>query len=123
MNDPEQVVLAFNDCINTQDIAGLSALMTNDHTFIDSSNEVHQGKAMMVAGWTEFFHRYPDYRNHFTRLETRGNLVLVTGYSTCAYDPLDGPAIWTAKVETGRIAEWRVYLDTAENRARLNLSG
>jgi hypothetical protein len=48
-------------------------------------------------------------------------LVLITGYSTCSYEPLDGPALWTAKIENDRVSEWRVYLDTPENRKLLDL--
>jgi len=115
------VVLRFNECINDQDIDGLGKLMTADHVFIDSSDEVHRGKDLMIQGWQEFFDTYPDYQNHFSIVEERGDLVLVIGHSTCSYDPLDGPALWTAKIEGDLIAEWRVYLDTIENRHKLGL--
>jgi predicted SnoaL-like aldol condensation-catalyzing enzyme len=95
--------------------------MSDDHVFIDSSEEIHKGKEMMVDGWTEFFNSYPNYRNHFSIVESRDNLVLMIGHSTCSYDPLDGPALWTAKVENGLVSEWSVYLDTLENRKMLNL--
>jgi ketosteroid isomerase-like protein len=119
--DPKLVVLQFNECINHQDIEGLASLMSDDHMFIDSSNDVYTGKAFMVEGWIEFFESYPDYQNHFSIIESRENLVLVIGRSTCSYAPLDGPALWTAKIENDLVAEWRVYLDTSENRAILNL--
>ena len=118
---PEDVVLKFNQMINTQDLEGLSELMTADHTFIDSSDEVHAGKALMVAGWKEFFESYPDYRNHFVYLETRDKTVYILGHSTCSYEPLDGPAIWIARVVQEQIAEWRVYLDNEDNRRMLKL--
>jgi ketosteroid isomerase-like protein len=119
--DAKETVLTFNECINTRDLEGLAELMAPDHTFIDSSDEIHAGKEVMVDGWKEFFELYPDYQNHFSYIEARGDEVYVLGYSTCAYDPLDGPAIWTARVEGGLVAEWRVYLDTLENRMNLNL--
>lgn len=121
INTPIAIIEKFNECINHQDLDGLAALMTEDHIFIDSSDDVHEGKQMMVAGWKEFFEAYPDYRNHFEHIEARGELVLISGYSTCAFDPLDGPALWTAKVEAGRVKEWRVYLDNQQNRRILNL--
>jgi predicted SnoaL-like aldol condensation-catalyzing enzyme len=96
-------------------------LMAEDHLFIDSSDDVHKGKEMMVKGWNDFFNQYPDYRNHFSVVESRDNLVLVIGHSTCSHESLDGPALWTAKVENDLIAEWRVYLDTVENRQKLGL--
>ena len=75
----------------------------------------------MVKGWQDFFNLYPDYRNHFPKIESKDNLVLIIGHSTCSLDVLDGPAIWTAKVENDLVAEWRVYLDTPENREKLGL--
>jgi ketosteroid isomerase-like protein len=119
--DPKLIVLQFNECINTQDIDGLSKLMSDNHVFIDSSDDVHTGKDSMVKGWIEFFNTYPDYRNHFPKIESRENLVLIIGFSTCSHKPLDGPALWTAKIENDLVAEWRVYLDTKENRAKLKL--
>ena len=120
--DPKLIVLLFNECINNRDIAGLSDLLAEDYVFIDSSDEIHAGgKEISAAGWQQFFDLYPDYHNHFVTLTTRENLVLVLGNSTCSYEPLDGPAIWTARVENDLVAEWRVYLDTEENRRRLGL--
>ncbi len=119
--DPKLIVLQFNEYINNRNLTGLSNLMTDDHLFIDSSDEVHSGKELMREGWQRFFEQYADYRNHFSIIESRGNLVLIIGHSTCAFEPLDGPALWTAKVENDLVAEWRVYLDTAANRMKLGL--
>jgi ketosteroid isomerase-like protein len=120
-DEPISIIEKFNQCINQQDLEGLAALMTQDYVFIDSSDDVHEGKDRMIAGWQEFFETYPDYRNHFEHIEARGELVLVAGHSTCSFDPLDGPALWTAKVKAGLVKEWRVYLDSKENRRTLNL--
>jgi ketosteroid isomerase-like protein len=119
--DPKFVVLQFNEYINNRDLQGLSNLMTEDHVFIDSNDDVHSGKGLMIKGWGDFFHQFPDYRNHFAIVESRGDRVFVIGHSTCSFKPLDGPALWTVKVEDGLIAEWRVYLDTVENRENLDL--
>jgi len=120
--DPKLTVLLFNDRINNRDVDGLAGLTAEGHVFIDSDDNFYKGKETMVEGWADFFRDYPDYVNHFARLESRGNLVLIIGHSTCSYEPLDGPALWTAKVEDDLVAEWRVYHDTIENRARLGLS-
>jgi ketosteroid isomerase-like protein len=119
--DPKLVVLQFNESINNQDIESLSKLMAPGYTFIDSSDEVHAGKEQNVKGWESFFNQFPDYVNHFSIVESRENTVLVTGYSTCSDHRLDGPAIWTAKVENDLVAEWRVYLDIPKNREKLRL--
>ena len=121
LTNPSAVALRFNSRINARDLEGLASLMTDDHTFIDSSDEVHTGKPEMVTGWKEFFDTYPDYRNIFSRVEVKYDTVVLIGYSTCQYEPLDGPALWTATVRDGKLSEWRVYLDTPENRAKLEL--
>ena len=83
--------------------------MTADHTFISNSGEITKGKDVMKDGWREFFEKHPDYRNIFTSVTVKNNVVVMVGYSTCSDKPLDGPSIWTAKVRDGRISEWRVY--------------
>jgi hypothetical protein len=42
--NPKQIALRFNDCINRQDVDGLSSLMTEDHTFIDRQNDTYARK-------------------------------------------------------------------------------
>ncbi len=119
--DPKLVALLFNECINNQDLNGLSALMTGDHVFIDREGNVNQPKESMVRGWKEFFRQFPDYRNTFNRIESRNNLVVILGFAywseTQAYDPV----IWTALVECDLVKEWRVHADTEMNRQRFNL--
>ena len=116
------IALKFNEKINARDLEGLVELMTEDHTFIDIPGEVSKGKDVMKAGWHEFFTAYPDYRNIFTRVQVDKGFVVMVGYSTCSYDPLDGPALWSAKVREGRVSEWRVYEDTDQNRRNLKIN-
>ena len=82
------VALAFNEKINQRDLEGLSALMTDDHTFIDNSGEVTAGKEEMTKGWRQFFDSYPDYQNIFTSLSIKDNVVVIIGHSTCSNDAL-----------------------------------
>lgn len=120
--DPIQTVKKFNQYLNEGDIEGLTSLMTEGHTFIDSQGDIIQGKVNMTSVWREFFTAYPDYKNTFERVGELGNTVVLHGYSTCSNEPaLEGPAIWTAKVQGGRVAEWCVYKDTEVNRKRLGL--
>jgi len=100
--------LRFNDRINQQDLEGLVELMTDDHAFIDSGGNVTKGKNAMKDGWREFFKKYPDYRNKFTSVTVQDNVVVMIGYSTCSFKPLEGPSIWTAKIRNGFVLEWKV---------------
>ncbi|MBN2229234.1 MAG: nuclear transport factor 2 family protein [Candidatus Thorarchaeota archaeon] len=113
--------LWFNEHIDKRNLEGLSSLMTENHTFIDSSNDAFVGKERMTQGWQDFFTKYPDYRNIFERVEIRNDIVVMIGYSTCSYAPLDGPALWSAKIRDDKVVEWRVFHDTKENRNRLGV--
>jgi ketosteroid isomerase-like protein len=116
----QTIALRFNECINNRDLEGLAALMTDDHTFIDSANASVQGKDQVVEAWRGFFALFPDYRNIFDRVESRDQLVAIMGRSTCSEPHLDGPALWTAKIRGNQVAEWQVYKDTPEHRIALS---
>jgi ketosteroid isomerase-like protein len=118
---PVEIVINFNKSINNRDIDTLADLMTDDHTFIDSTDQSFTGKDKAVDAWRGFFDAFPDYKNHFDTLTEKDELVIVTGRSTCSFKDLDGAALWTAKVRDGKVSEWRVYDDSPKNRARLNV--
>jgi ketosteroid isomerase-like protein len=114
--------LAFNDAITARDIAALGDLMSDDHTFIDSAGRVTCGREDALEAWRGFFEAFPDYRNVWTTVTTRGERLTAIGQSVCAVDPrLDGPALWTARARAGKVLEWRVYEDTPDTRALLGL--
>jgi ketosteroid isomerase-like protein len=97
--------------------------MTDDHAFIDSDDNVLAGKAMVLKAWQGFFDAFPDYRNDWSRVISSGGSLTALGRSVCSTEPaLDGPAIWTARVEDDKVSEWRVYEDTPANRARLGIA-
>lgn len=95
--------------------------MTEDHTFIDREGGVFRGKESMTKGWMDFFNQFPDYRNIFTRVESRDNLVIIIGYAKWSKEPSEDHVIWTAKIEDDLVAEWRIYHDTEENREKFNI--
>jgi ketosteroid isomerase-like protein len=115
------VAARFNACINDRDLAGLAKLMPDDHTFIDSAEVVTMGKPACLDAWRGFFEVFPDYRNVFSTLSARGNVVTIVGHSLCAEPSLAGPALWTATVRDGKVAEWRVFEDTPQARRLLKL--
>lgn len=97
--------------------------MTDDHAFIDSNGDVFAGKEEVLRAWAGFFAAFPDYRNEWSEVLTIGGIVVALGRSVCSTEePLDGPAIWTARTEGERVSEWRVYEDTPESRTRLGLA-
>jgi ketosteroid isomerase-like protein len=114
--------LAFNDAINRRDLVALGGLMTDDHTFIDTEDNVVSGREDVLGAWRGFFGAFPDYRNVWANLTVKGETLVAVGHSTCASEPeLDGPAIWTARVRADGVSLWRVCTDTPENRIQLAL--
>jgi hypothetical protein len=120
LNAPILIVNAFNDCINNQDVFGLAALMSEDHTFIDRDGSSHGPKSHMIEGWKQFFEMFPLYENKFKKIKAIENWVFVLGYAYWSEKEPYDPVIWTGKIENDLIAEWRVYEDTAENRKQFD---
>ncbi|MFC2124627.1 nuclear transport factor 2 family protein [Bacteroidota bacterium] len=119
--DPISITQAFNDCINNQDIEGLSDLMAESHTFIDRAGESHGPKSQMVEGWKHFFQMFPDYRNTFEKAQTAGNQVFIQGFAYWSEEEPYDPVIWTAILQDNLVSEWRIYEDTPENRKKFKL--
>lgn len=121
-SDPEAIVVEFNRRINEADLEGLAERMTTDHKFVDSAGVEIGGRKGCVEAWRGFFAAFPDYQNHFESVIVRGNRVVIRGKSSCSDPQLQGPALWTARTRAERVTEWRVYEDTAENRAAIGFS-
>jgi ketosteroid isomerase-like protein len=120
--DPKLTALLFNECINNQDIDGLVALMTEDHSLVCNAHVDTQNKDSSREVWSTFFSMYPDYLNHFSRLDSKDDFVVITGKSTCSNEArLNTNALWSAKVLDDKIAEWQVYEDNSANRRKLHI--
>jgi ketosteroid isomerase-like protein len=119
--DVRLTVSRFNDHINSHDIDALAAAMTERHTFVDSIGRVVAGREKCLAAWQGFFAAFSDYRNVFEHIEVRGPDAVIAGRSVCSDARLNGPALWRAQVEDGRVAWWQVFDDTTENRDKLGI--
>lgn len=117
------VVSRFNGFINARDIEGLSAMMTDDHIFIDSANRQVIGKVDCIRAWKGFFAAFPDYQNHFEHVSAHAELIVLMGRTSCSDARLDGAALWSARVRDEQVSEWRVFEDTVSNRKLLGLVG
>lgn len=103
------LVIAFNDSINRADLADLTALMSEDHRFVDSAGSTVAGKEACIAAWVSFFESFPGYRNVFDSIDiVAEGRVVATGHSESTVEALNGPARWYATISNGLISEWRV---------------
>jgi ketosteroid isomerase-like protein len=57
----ENVARAFVRAINRQDVEGLAELMAPEHRFVDSLDNVVEGREKMRAAWSGYFRMVPDY--------------------------------------------------------------
>ena len=122
MDDAEATTVRFNAMINARDVDGLASLMTDGHSFVDTAGHAVSGKQACREAWSGFFAAFPTYRNVFASVQEKDGVVIVVGRSVCAEDPgLEGPALWTARVERNLVSEWRVFEDTPEARRRLGI--
>jgi hypothetical protein len=119
--DPKLVALLFNECINNQDLHGLTLLMSDDHAFIDRTGTVSQPKQIMIHAWKQFFAMYPKYRNIFDRVQSRDNHVTILGHAYWSEEQPYDPVIWTATIVNDLVQEWRVDDDTEANRRQFDL--
>ncbi len=118
--DPKLTALQFNEYINNQDIEGLIGLMAEDHIFIDRKGYWDRD---MVNGWKRFFNEWPTYKNIFTRVESRENLVILIGYALWSKDSKEEDhCIWTATIENALLSKWQIFKDIEENRKKLNIT-
>jgi ketosteroid isomerase-like protein len=122
MGADEQACLRFNDAITAQSVEALALLMSDDHRFVDSAGATVEGKAACLDAWRGFFDAFPDYRNELEDVASQGDAVVLRGRSICSDPRLDGPALWSARMEHGLLTEWRVHLDVPENRRALGVS-
>lgn len=116
-------VRVFVEAINRHDAAAISALMSEDHTFVDSGGTIEFGRETMAAGWQDYFRMFPDYEVHIDRLLADESLVAAFGSASGTYNGKRGlvaknkitmPAAWMAVVEDGKIKHWQVYADWSE---------
>ena len=114
---PADVALEFVERINAGDLEGLTALMTEDHTFVDLAGDIERGREVMREGWAGYFSAFPEYTIHVSRVAALGNVVIIIGGTTGSQIPPEIEAresvIWAARIEDGLVAEWHiVYADT-----------
>jgi ketosteroid isomerase-like protein len=115
------VVREFIGLINERDVEGLTAVLTEDHRFIDSLGSVFIGRETLRIGWADYFRLVSDYRITVHESAQGGSSLLLVGSveGRSAGVEWKVPAAWRAVVRDGLIAEWQVYVDNEPLRASL----
>lgn len=126
MASPIEVVLQFEQAINSRAPEAICALMAPDGEFIDSLGNRIQGTEKLRAAWMGYFKMVPDYSISHSEIFAQGDTVAVFGAAQGTFSK-DGqlrkedfwktPAAWRAVVKNGKIAIWQVYADNEPIRA------
>ncbi len=121
-----EVVLKFEQLINSQKAEAVCSLLTEDSVFIDSLGNRVEGLARLRSAWEGYFKMAPDYSISHEEIFANENTVAMLGMAQGTYAP-DGqikkenfwktPAAWKAVVKSGRIALWQVFADNEPIRA------
>ena len=135
-----EVAMDFIKRINAGDINILCELMTENHIFQDALGKRFVGRETMRQGWTNYLKMVADYQVHADEFFTTDERVAIFGTASGRYVGPHGPgtkagngaphpatqgvesalgpngfwevpAAWRAVVQSGKIAEWRVYAD------------
>jgi limonene-1,2-epoxide hydrolase len=130
-----EVARQFVEAINRQDVNALAELMTPDHRFTDSLGNTARGRESMREGWKLYFQMVPDYRLQIDETYVNDSAVVMLGIAGGTYShgfesvratgmPIvlpDGttkrtntwqtPAAVRARIEDGKVAEWRIFAD------------
>ena len=117
---PTNIAYSFVEAINSGDPDRLSAMMTEDHKFIDADGSEHCGRDEMKFGWEKYFSMVPDFRIHVKDALSKDDTVALFGVAEGTFDQ-NGvlktenhwvvPAAWRVVVEDGKIAVWQLYVN------------
>jgi ketosteroid isomerase-like protein len=126
MEAPINVVLKFEQAINSRGVDAVCALLTPDTVLIDSLGNRVEGVDKMHTAWAGYFKMVPDYAISHAEIFANGDTVVVIGSAQGTFSK-DGtvakenfwktPAAWRAVVRKEKIAVWQVFADNEPIRA------
>ena len=117
---PIDVVLKFEQLINSHNAEAVCALCTGDSVFIDSLGNRVEGAQKLRAAWEGYFKMVPDYTISHSEVFANGETVAMFGFAQGTFakneqgkteDFWETPAAWRAVVKDGKIAVWQVFAD------------
>ncbi|HEY6308729.1 MAG TPA: nuclear transport factor 2 family protein [Candidatus Angelobacter sp.] len=124
--NPIEVVLKFEQLINSHNPDAICGLLTEDSAFIDSLGNRVAGLESLRKAWAGYFKMVPDYSVSHAEIFLNGETVAMFGSAQGTFsrdgqmkkeDFWKSPAAWRAVVKDGKIALWQVFADNEPIRA------
>jgi ketosteroid isomerase-like protein len=114
------IIIRFVNAINDHNLNDIVNLMSDDHIFIDATDNKSVGKKEMKEGWRGYYKLFPDYQIEITDIIENGSVIGLFGYVSGTYKNLTNKlnsnfwrttASWKAIVKNNKIKHWQVYCD------------
>ncbi len=124
--NPIDLVLKFEQLINSHNVEAVCALLTPDSVFVDSLGNRVKGAQKMRPAWEGYFKMVPDYSITHSEILSNGDTVAMFGSAQGTFskdgqlkkeDSWKTPAAWHAVIKDGKIAMWQVFADNEPIRA------
>ena len=114
MGNGQEVVLDFIEAINNGDLEGITALMSENHVFVDHSGDEQRGREHMRKAWRHYLKNWPNYRIVVRKILKCGrDSFAVLGGRTGSHVgedvESDETVLWLADVSDGKVTLWRKY--------------
>jgi hypothetical protein len=128
-DSPDVVALRFVDRINQRDVAGLAALMTEDHELRVFDEDPQRGRTLVADAWDGYIRAFPRYVISSRRVGVVDDQVAILGHTTGSHLGLPDEEeatmtlIWVARIVGGLVASWTLIDGTPENRRAFSLDG
>ena len=110
-----ELVFDFVETINRGDTEKLASMMADAFTFTDIEGDicVVKSAAEMRKFWDDYINDFPDYRIEIERILSSGTDIAFIGKAVNSHLPryfeVNETLIWYARVQDGRISEWRIF--------------
>jgi hypothetical protein len=106
-----EVAGRFVAAVNAHDLAALGDLMTDDFAYIDSWREGIVGRDKVLAAVGVLFATDPDFGIEVERTSFRAPHVMMSGTVSSMQFGEARRAVWRARCEGGRLAEWQSWAE------------
>ena len=108
MENAINVVLKFEQLINSRDAAAVCSLLTDNSVFVDSMGNRIEGAAKMRPAWEGYFKMVPDYTISHSEIFASGDTVALFGSAQGTFskdgqtkkeDSWKTPAAWRGRAD------------------------
>jgi ketosteroid isomerase-like protein len=126
VSNPIEVVLKFEQAINSRNAEAVCAMLPPDSVFIDSLGNRISDASKMRPAWEGYFKMVPDYSISHSEIFANADTVALFGSAQGTFSKNGKinkenfwtmPAAWRAVIKDGRIALWQIFADNEPIRA------